>query len=257
MAEYELISALAGRTRADEEGKINLFAVGDDDQNIYGFKGASADFIRRFETDYQAKPAYLIENYRSTAHIITAANAFIAPAVDRMKAMHPIRINKRRVKSPPGGDWQARDTVSQGRVQLLPAGNNYSTQAMAVMAEFERLAARDPNWSWASCAVIAREWKLLDPVRSYCEWRGIPVQFARENDFYFWKLRETQSLLEWLKQSGLALVDVLLMNDFLADKNDNPGWEMLREAIGEYALEVEGAELPVAHFKDWLAEWGA
>jgi ATP-dependent DNA helicase RecQ len=255
-AEYELISALAGRTRTDEEGKINLFAVGDDDQNIYGFKGASAEFIRRFEADYQAKPAYLIENYRSTAHIIAAANAFISPAADRMKAAHPIRINKGRVKSPPGGDWQARDTVSQGRVQILPAGSNPSTQAMAVMAELERLAARDPNWSWASCAVIAHEWKLLDPVRSYCEWRGIPVQFARENGFYFWKLRETQSLLKWLKKSGLALVDVVRMNDFLADKSDNPGWEMLREAISEYALEVEEAELPVAHFKDWLAEWG-
>ncbi len=255
-AEYELISALAGRTRTDEEGKINLFAVGDDDQNIYGFKAASAEFIRRFETDYQAKPAYLIENYRSTAHIIAAANAFIAPAADRMKAAHPIRINKGRVKSLPGGDWQARDTVGQGRVQILPAGNSAITQAMAVMTELERLAARDADWDWAACAVIAREWKLLDPVRSYCEWRDIPVQSARENGFYFWKLRETQFLLEWLKQGGHALVDVVRMNDFLADKNDNPGWEMLREAIGEYALEVEDAELPVAHFKDWLAEWG-
>jgi ATP-dependent DNA helicase RecQ len=255
-AEYELISALAGRTRTDEEGKINLFAVGDDDQNIYGFKGASAEFIRRFETDYQAKPAYLIENYRSTAHIIAAANAFIAPAADRMKAAHPIRINKSRVKSLPGGDWQARDTVGQGRVQILPVGNSAITQAMTVMAELGRLAARDADWSWASCAVIAREWKLLDPVRSYCEWRGIPVQSAREDSFHFWKLRETQSLIEWLKQSGHALVDAARMNDFLADKSDNPGWEMLREAISEYALEVEEAELPVAHFKDWLAEWG-
>jgi len=59
---YDLISALAGRTQTDADGKINLFAVGDDDQNIYGFKGASVGFIRRFEADYQAKPVYLIEN---------------------------------------------------------------------------------------------------------------------------------------------------------------------------------------------------
>ena len=39
--QYELISALAGRTRADEDRRINLFAVGDDDQNIYAFNGAS------------------------------------------------------------------------------------------------------------------------------------------------------------------------------------------------------------------------
>jgi ATP-dependent DNA helicase RecQ len=47
--QYELISALAGRTRQDEDGRINLFAVGDDDQNIYAFNGASVEFIRRFE----------------------------------------------------------------------------------------------------------------------------------------------------------------------------------------------------------------
>jgi ATP-dependent DNA helicase RecQ len=68
--QYELISALAGRTRQDEDGRINLFAVGDDDQNIYAFNGASVEFIRRFEADYAAKPAFLISNYRSTAHII-------------------------------------------------------------------------------------------------------------------------------------------------------------------------------------------
>jgi ATP-dependent DNA helicase RecQ len=254
--EYDLISALAGRARTDEDGKINLFAVGDDDQNIYGFKGASTGFIRRFETDYQAKPFYLIDNYRSSAHIIAAANALIVPATDRMKYSHPIRINKKREKYPPGGDWQARDTVAQGRVQILPAGDNPISQSMAVMTELKRLAARDPNWNWASCAVIAREWELLNPVRSYCEWRGIPVQFAKEGGLPFWKLRETQALIEWLKKSEQSLIDAKRLNDFLADKSTNSAWDMLREAISEYALETEETELPVAHFMDWLAEWG-
>lgn len=254
--EYDLISALAGRARTDEDGKINLFAVGDDDQNIYSFKGASAGFIRRFEEDYQAKPFYLIENYRSTAHIIAAANALIAPAANRMKAAHPIRIDRKRAKRPPGGDWQTLDPAGQGRVQVLSAGDTAIAQAMAAMAELERLAARDVDWSWASCAVIAREWKWLEPVRSYCEWKGIPAQFANEDAFYFWKLRETQSLLEWLKRSNLVLVDAGEINKFLADMSNNPAWEMLREAMREYALETEGVELPIAHFKDWLAEWG-
>jgi len=56
--QYELISALAGRTQADADGKLTLFAVGDDDQNIYAFSGASVEFIRRFEADYAAKPAF-------------------------------------------------------------------------------------------------------------------------------------------------------------------------------------------------------
>ena len=74
---YELISALAGRTLSDEDDKLSLFAVGDDDQNIYAFNGSSVAFIRRFEADYGAKPAFLTDNYRSTANIIAAANAVI------------------------------------------------------------------------------------------------------------------------------------------------------------------------------------
>ena len=60
--QYGLISALAGRTLAEEDDRISLFAVGDDDQNIYAFIGASVEFIRRFEADYGASPAYLTDN---------------------------------------------------------------------------------------------------------------------------------------------------------------------------------------------------
>ena len=73
--QYELISALAGRTMPEEDDKLSLFAVGDDDQNIYAFNGSSVEFIRRFENDYRAKPVYLTDNYRSTKNIIDAANA--------------------------------------------------------------------------------------------------------------------------------------------------------------------------------------
>jgi ATP-dependent DNA helicase RecQ len=65
---------VAGRSVEDIDSRLSLFAVGDDDQNIYAFAGASVEFIRRFEHDYGAKPAFLIENYRSTANIIRAAN---------------------------------------------------------------------------------------------------------------------------------------------------------------------------------------
>ncbi len=53
--EYALIGAVAGRSLEDDL-RISLFAVGDDDQNIYAFAGASIDFIRRFEADHAAKP---------------------------------------------------------------------------------------------------------------------------------------------------------------------------------------------------------
>ena len=52
--EYRLISALAGRTKMDQDQRLNLFAVGDDDQNIYSFSGSSSRYIKRFEEDYGA-----------------------------------------------------------------------------------------------------------------------------------------------------------------------------------------------------------
>ncbi|MCY3732874.1 MAG: AAA family ATPase, partial [Chloroflexi bacterium] len=110
--EYDLISAVAGRTLTETDAKLTLFAVGHDDQNIYAFKGSSAKFIRSFEQDYQAKPAYLTDNYRSTRHIIEAANSVIEPARHRMKADNEIQIDKRRAKHPAGGPWAQRDPVT-------------------------------------------------------------------------------------------------------------------------------------------------
>ncbi len=154
--QYELISALAGRTLSDEDDKLSLFAVGDDDQNIYAFGGASVEFIKRFETDYRARPAFLTANYRSTAHIIAAANAVIEPAAQRMKSDHPIHIDRARTKQPPGGDWEEWDPVSRGRVQVLPIRHDPVSQAQAAIAELQRLSARTADWNWSKCAVIAR-----------------------------------------------------------------------------------------------------
>ena len=258
--QYELISALAGRTRADEDGRINLLAVGDDDQNIYAFNGASVEFIRRFEADYAAKPAYLVSNYRSTTHIIEAANALIAPAAQRMKRNAEITIDAARRKSPAGGVWHSLDPVAGGRVQIVSAGSDERTQALAVIAEFERLAALDSDWDWTRCAVIARQWKSLDPVRTYCEIKGIPVQHADEASNGFWSLRETQTLVAWLKaratERDCRLVDVAGIDAYLQTQAKTRWWACLREALADYALEVGDAELPLAHFLDWLAEWG-
>ena len=254
--QYELISALAGRTLQDEDGKLSLFAVGDDDQNLYAFSGASVDFIRRFETDYKAKPEFLIENYRSSAHIVDAANQVIEPAANRMKVEHPIRINRARLKAPPGGVWENIDPVSKGRVQVLPAGKNAVTQAVAVMAELRRLSGLAADWDWSRVAVISREWKYLEPIRSYCEVHQIPVQMADERPPQFWRLRETQALIGWLHEERDGVVDTAAILCWLDKRLSGPWWALLREAVGEYQLETNGAELPKAHFVDWLVEWG-
>ena len=255
--QYDLISALAGRTLAEDEGRLTLFAVGDDDQNIYAFDGASVDYIRRFEADYSARTAFLTENYRSTAHVIAAANAVIQTAGQRMKRDNPITIDRKRGKSAPGGDWEAIDPVGRGRVQILPAGADAATQALAVMAELGRMSRLVPHWEWDKVAVIAREWKYLEPLRGYCELRDIPVQMANAGSVPFWRLRETRALLDWLAaERKTGLVDHAIIERWLCRQADGPWWSVLREALEEYGLETRGAELPTAHFMDWLAEWG-
>ena len=255
--QYELISALAGRTLEDGDRKLTLFAVGDDDQNIYAFNGASVEFIRRFEADYGPKPAFLTANYRSTSHIIEAANALIAPARDRMKTGHPIRIDRARAKSPPGGDWSELDPVAQGRVQILPERSDPIAQAREVVAELLRLAELAPSWDWSKCAVIACEWKYLEPVRAWCEVHRIPVQVGNEEIPRFWRLRETRALVEWLRGRESRLVAGADLRGWLNEHPSGPWIELLHEAVDEHALETGGgAEVPVDHFVEWLAEWG-
>ena len=71
---YRLVSALAGRKR-DDEDKLTILAVGDDDQNIFAYNGSSNDYILRFQEEYGVdSPDFLTFNYRSTQNIITAAN---------------------------------------------------------------------------------------------------------------------------------------------------------------------------------------
>ncbi len=254
--QYELISALAGRTLNDEAGKLTLFAVGDDDQNIYAFNGTSVEFIRRFEADYGPKPIYLTDNYRSTGHIISAANAMIEPARERMKAAHPIHINRARAKDPPGGTWQKSDPVSQGRVQILTARRDRVSQARAAMAELRRLAALSTDWEWSRCAVIAREWAYLEPVRAFCETHRIPAQMGNEEIPPFWRLRETRAFLAWLRRRDSDVVDGTALQGWANACAANPWNELLRQAVEEHVLETGGAETPVTHFVEWLAEWG-
>ncbi|HRF10506.1 MAG TPA: RecQ family ATP-dependent DNA helicase [Candidatus Accumulibacter phosphatis] len=254
--QYELIGALAGRSLRDEDTRLNLFAVGDDDQNIYAFNGASVEFIRRFESDYAARAVHLVDNYRATAHLIDVANRLIAPAANRMKEAQPIRIDRARRQQPPGGDWAKIDPVSKGRVQILPVGSDARTQAMAVLGELQRLASLTANWDWARCAVIAREWKWLQPMRSFCEMHGIAVQMASEENAQFWRQRDTQRLLTWLHDDARRLINAPAITTWLAELPDSPVHALLDAAVNEYGHETGDAELPREHFIEWLAEWG-
>ncbi len=77
VAQYLWLRLLAQRT-GDEPPK-NICCVGDDDQSIYGWRGAEVDNILRFDHDFPgAKIIRLERNYRSTGHILAAASHLIA-----------------------------------------------------------------------------------------------------------------------------------------------------------------------------------
>ncbi|HHJ35616.1 MAG TPA: DNA helicase II, partial [Gammaproteobacteria bacterium] len=76
--QYALIQLLAGRSN-------KVFIVGDDDQAIYGWRGARVENIQRFQQDFPtAEVIKLEQNYRSTTTILSAANALIENNADRM-----------------------------------------------------------------------------------------------------------------------------------------------------------------------------
>ncbi len=94
------------------KGSGNICCVGDDDQSIYGWRGAEVDNILRFEKDFPgATIVRLEENYRSTGHILAAANAVIANNEGRLgKELFTSEGNgeKIRVKGLWDGEAEAR-----------------------------------------------------------------------------------------------------------------------------------------------------
>ena len=74
--QYELLKLLVGPDRPD----ARFTAVGDDDQSIYGWRGATLDNLRKLPEDFpELKVIKLEQNYRSTSNILQAANNVIGP----------------------------------------------------------------------------------------------------------------------------------------------------------------------------------
>ena len=207
--EYDFIAAVAGKSFKDEDAKIQLLAVGDDDQNIYSFKGASVRYIQQFESDYKASQFSLPENYRSTKNIIEASATVIGQCDrKRMKAGTELTVDHDRRKDPAGGRWQSRDVIGQGRVQILLLNKPTDRQDAPALTELERLKALDASFEWSRCAVIGRHWSDVEGIHALCRSRQIPVQRGDDEAVSFWHARETQAMLRRLEKHGGTHVPV-------------------------------------------------
>lgn len=79
--EFALLEALMRRN-----DNMRIIAVGDDDQNIYQFRGSDSNYLRLLVSRYGAAQYEMTENYRSRANIVALANAFVSGISNRMKS---------------------------------------------------------------------------------------------------------------------------------------------------------------------------
>lgn len=252
--QYQLISALSGRNQ-DEDSKLTILAVGDDDQNIYQFRGTNIGFIRQFEQDYQATKHFLVENYRSSRHIIEAANQLIRVNQDRMKQQHPIRINQGRKELAAGGRWEKLDPLAKGRVQILCCQDE-SSQALALVQELQRLRQLDNSLDWSQCAIITTEWRLLNPVRACLETEDIPLSLAlpKQHQPSPFRIRENLMLLNAIKQKTSVLCKANDWLSFLQEKSDNLWLNQLKQLLQQWQTETNNAETSKQQLLEYLYE---
>ena len=128
------------------QGTGNICCVGDDDQSIYGWRGAEVDNILRFEKDFAGAEVIRLErNYRSTAHILGAASGLIAANRSRLgKTLWTDDADgeKVQVRGIWDGEAEAR-YVAEEIENWVSGGRAYSDSAVLVRAAWQMRAFED------------------------------------------------------------------------------------------------------------------
>lgn len=257
--QYRLVSALAGR-KSEEEGRLCILAVGDDDQNIYAWRDTNNRYIERFREEYSATKNYLVDNYRSSGYIIDAANRVIGRNPDRLKKDHPIQIDTVRRVMPKGGDWEALDIERAGRVLRLridaQGHARANLQAQAAMAELQRLLSLDCE-DWQGCAVLARTHQNLLPLQAWCEAHGVPYCLAadKEGVLPLTAQRGFVQAVEILREITEPLSASEIWT-YLGKTPLGPEWyDMLLVAFDQLTAELGQCPLSAEILLDWLYDY--
>ncbi len=130
------------------QGSKNICCVGDDDQSIYGWRGAEVDNILRFEKDFPgAKVIRLERNYRSTPHILGAASHLIAHNEGRLgKTLFTDADDQEAPRVIVGSSWDSEQearAIGEEIEQLQHQGFSLNEIAILVRASFQMRAFED------------------------------------------------------------------------------------------------------------------
>ena len=182
-AQYALVKLLAAEHH-------NLCVVGDDDQSIYGWRGADIKNILDFEKDYpDAKVIKLEQNYRSTQRILDAAHAVVSLNHGRK----PKKLWTENEQGVPLHRYVAMDEVQE---------------ALWVTHEVRRLRGRGEA-QLRECAVLYRTNAQSRALEDAFVREGIPYQLIGGVRFY--ERREIKDVLSYLRTIANPLDDVSLL----------------------------------------------
>jgi superfamily I DNA/RNA helicase len=170
-AQFELVHSLTREHR-------NFCVVGDDDQSIYGWRGAEVANLLNMEKHFpEIKVVKLEQNYRSTTTILNAANAIIKNNVGR------------RGKSL----WSQKGTGTKILLQTYPNDEDEARETVAQI-EFKRLAYRVP---WLDCAILFRTNQQSRPLETAL--RAANVRYHLIGGQSFFDRREIKDFIAFLK----------------------------------------------------------
>jgi DNA helicase-2/ATP-dependent DNA helicase PcrA len=170
-AQYRLVSLLAGRANS-------LFVVGDDDQSIYGWRGADIRNILEFEKDFpEAASVILDKNYRSTGNILDAASGMISHNDGRK----PKKLTTNRERGEKIALYRAHDDRDEA----------------AHVAEVINRAYVEDGFSHGDFAILYRTNAQSRVLEEVLRREGIPYQVVGALSFY--RRREIKDILAYLK----------------------------------------------------------